>query len=191
MNPRAVNYNQVPMVPVINQNAQVMNGQMMNQQIRNGQMMNQQIGNGQIMNQQIRNGQIRNNQQNVRNNLNNIYKIASIDKNRQDEEWTVCLEKLSSSSMQIMSLRCKHYFHKECIDEWVKRNQTCPAWRKDVAGESDDEASIPDEDERPDRNERLLPRLRTQNLDRNAEHQRHSILLNSLDSSRHINDSEP
>ena len=76
MNPRAVNYNQVPMVPVINQNAQVINGQMMNQQIRNGQIMNQQIGNDQI----------RNNQQNVRNNLNNIYKIASIDKNRQDEE---------------------------------------------------------------------------------------------------------
>ena len=74
--------------------------------------------------------------------------------------------------MQIVSLKCKHYFHRECIDEWVKRNKTCPAWRKDVAEGPDDffeEEKVHrlDEDERSVGNGRLFPRLRPQNNIRN------------------------
>ena len=50
--------------------------------------------------------------------------------------------------MQTVSLGRKHLFHKQCIDECVKRNEV---WRKDVVGGpndfiEDEEANVPNED---------------------------------------------
>ena len=29
-------------------------------------------------------------------------------------------------------LKCNHYFHKKCIDKWLKLNPICPICRKDI-----------------------------------------------------------
>ena len=31
-----------------------------------------------------------------------------------------------------VKLSCKHIFHKECIEEWQKRSNTCPLCREDT-----------------------------------------------------------
>lgn len=41
-----------------------------------------------------------------------------------DEECTICLEDLSCS--KVMTLRCNHTFHQECIQRWFTSRLICP-----------------------------------------------------------------
>ncbi len=41
---------------------------------------------------------------------------------------TVCLERFSGSSIKVLD-RCKHKFHKDCLDKWLQKNKTCPICR--------------------------------------------------------------
>ena len=41
----------------------------------------------------------------------------------------ICLKKLDNDKVY---LNCNHYFHKECIMNWKKRNNTCPICRKRI-----------------------------------------------------------
>ena len=38
-------------------------------------------------------------------------------------------------------LRCKHYFHKTCIDQWLTKGQRCPMCRSDVVNFNESEHS--------------------------------------------------
>lgn len=40
-------------------------------------------------------------------------------------ECPICIQRMRVGC----ELPCKHYFHKECIDEWLKRGNTCPVCR--------------------------------------------------------------
>ena len=44
-------------------------------------------------------------------------------------ECPLCLKKFDSDRVFI---NCHHYFHKECIMKWKKRNNTCPICRKRI-----------------------------------------------------------
>ena len=46
-----------------------------------------------------------------------------------DDECCVCLEPYQEKD-QLRVLRCKHNFHKECCDKWLKLNRACPLCRR-------------------------------------------------------------
>ena len=45
-----------------------------------------------------------------------------------DKECTICLEEFIENE-KIYGLKCNHYYHKKCIDDWLKKRQTCPLCR--------------------------------------------------------------
>ena len=66
-----------------------------------------------------------------------IYELgASLEKQGQNEECSICFEPLQLfSEKEISKLGCDHKFHKECIEDWMKTvvskntNVTCPLCR--------------------------------------------------------------
>lgn len=44
---------------------------------------------------------------------------------------SVCLEDLSSG-MEFNKLPCSHTFHSSCIDQWLRRNRSCPNCRTEL-----------------------------------------------------------
>ena len=43
----------------------------------------------------------------------------------------ICLEEFKESK-NIRKLKCKHIFHKNCIKEWLEKENTCPNCRKNI-----------------------------------------------------------
>ncbi|XP_043719599.1 E3 ubiquitin-protein ligase RNF181 homolog [Telopea speciosissima] len=53
----------------------------------------------------------------------------------ESKECAVCLTRLEDGD-QVRELQCKHEFHKDCLDQWLKREQvTCPLCRRYVLPE--------------------------------------------------------
>ena len=44
-------------------------------------------------------------------------------------ECSICLDDIEE---EVAILKCNHFFHKECISEWLSRSNTCPYCRKIV-----------------------------------------------------------
>ena len=44
-----------------------------------------------------------------------------------EEKCSICME-----SSNLIQLQCKHLFHENCINEWVKNNDTCPICRLNI-----------------------------------------------------------
>ncbi|KAF9437925.1 hypothetical protein BGZ76_010556 [Entomortierella beljakovae] len=42
---------------------------------------------------------------------------------------------------ELRKLNCKHYFHKDCVDEWLRLNRNCPLCKRDI------EELVPSRDE--------------------------------------------
>jgi len=42
---------------------------------------------------------------------------------------------------RVRSLPCKHAFHADCVDEWLRENSTCPMCKKPVVEDEDEETS--------------------------------------------------
>ena len=55
---------------------------------------------------------------NQNRNLNDSYRFG--------RDCSICLEKLNKNKVY---LNCNHYFHKDCINKWKTRNNTCPICR--------------------------------------------------------------
>ncbi len=53
-----------------------------------------------------------------------VYKIISLS-----EECSVCYEE---NNKECVVLRCKHIYHKDCIDKWLKEHTTCPQCRYEL-----------------------------------------------------------
>jgi hypothetical protein len=45
------------------------------------------------------------------------------------EDCLICLEKYKEKELYRKLPNCKHYFHKKCIDKWLKSNAICPICR--------------------------------------------------------------
>ena len=59
-----------------------------------------------------------------------VYKILSND-NLLLDECPICLEKYKVND-KIIKLYCSHSFHKDCLSEWFKKNNTCPQCRENI-----------------------------------------------------------
>jgi len=59
-----------------------------------------------------------------------VYKITS-DDNLLLDECSICLEKYKVND-KILNLNCRHSFHKDCINIWLKDNNTCPQCRENI-----------------------------------------------------------
>ncbi len=63
------------------------------------------------------------------NNSENIEKIeVKYDNNFYDKECTICLEGFVENEL-LYKLKCHHYYHKNCIDDWLSKKNTCPLCR--------------------------------------------------------------
>lgn len=56
--------------------------------------------------------------------INNVAPVTKYNSN-EEEECVICLEKYNKKE-NIRTLKCKHFYHKNCIDEWMKNNDKCP-----------------------------------------------------------------
>jgi len=46
-------------------------------------------------------------------------------------ECSICQEEFQEGSKDVMKIKCKHLFHKQCIDAWFTKHSTCPLCRDD------------------------------------------------------------
>ncbi|CAK4648307.1 hypothetical protein LEN26_005998 [Aphanomyces euteiches] len=54
-----------------------------------------------------------------------------------DEMCPICLIEYASDD-ELRQLPCMHRYHPPCIDEWLKKNQTCPMCKRDVTASEED-----------------------------------------------------
>jgi len=54
----------------------------------------------------------------------------------EDDERRVCMVCLSEKEIgeTVRTLPCMHTFHKDCVDEWLQQNATCPVCKLDILG---------------------------------------------------------
>lgn len=52
----------------------------------------------------------------------------------EDDERRVCMVCLSEKEIgeTVRTLPCMHTFHKDCVDEWLQQNATCPVCKLDI-----------------------------------------------------------
>ncbi|MED6274496.1 hypothetical protein CHARACLAT_017085 [Characodon lateralis] len=43
-----------------------------------------------------------------------------------DKVCLICHEDMCKSAERIQELQCAHRFHKECMEQWLRKRQTCP-----------------------------------------------------------------
>lgn len=63
--------------------------------------------------------------------------------NRPAPECCICTDKFDANK-RIKRTPCQHVFHKECLEDWLKRSKTCPLCRNDLeAAASQPSADVP------------------------------------------------
>lgn len=56
------------------------------------------------------------------------------EEDHKHEDCSICLEQLDNEN-DIITTKCNHKFHKECLSEWKKVNNTCPLCRGKLTAE--------------------------------------------------------
>ena len=59
---------------------------------------------------------------------------------QQNKECAICFCEYGPDD-EVSPLPCKHYFHAECIQTWIKDNPTCPMCRDPITPEKLEEYS--------------------------------------------------
>ncbi|WVZ08852.1 hypothetical protein V8G54_022198 [Vigna mungo] len=49
-----------------------------------------------------------------------------------DTTCAICIEDYEESEMLRVLPQCRHYFHRDCVDAWLKVNATCPVCRNSL-----------------------------------------------------------
>ncbi|KAI7834149.1 hypothetical protein BX661DRAFT_129252, partial [Kickxella alabastrina] len=63
-----------------------------------------------------------------------VCRVILEDEVARNVECGICMEEYKVEE-QVMGLPCKHFYHKECIDHWLRMNGTCPICRKGIEEE--------------------------------------------------------
>lgn len=69
------------------------------------------------------------------------------------EECVVCLDELGVGGRVVKEMPCKHRFHGECVEKWLKIHGSCPICRYKMPEEEDGELSDKSENGRSRRRE--------------------------------------
>jgi hypothetical protein len=56
----------------------------------------------------------------------------------EDSSCCICLNEYEAAQ-ELRKLPCEHHFHKDCVDEWLVVNSTCPTCRKSIYDGGSDE----------------------------------------------------
>ena len=56
-------------------------------------------------------------------------KKSFYEKNNENDICSICLENFIKKD-KIITLGCDHYYHVECITNWLKKDETCPLCRE-------------------------------------------------------------
>ncbi|KAL7670467.1 hypothetical protein ACOME3_005402 [Neoechinorhynchus agilis] len=62
------------------------------------------------------------------------YTVTENDVNEREADCAICMDKFTLAEV-VCRLPCRHIFHKDCIDKWLKIHGTCPVCRKTLDGE--------------------------------------------------------
>jgi hypothetical protein len=68
---------------------------------------------------------------------------------KDDDTCSICQVKFEVSSA-IRILECRHFYHKDCIDEWFQRQKICCICKKDYNNENYFESSGPIQERVPE-----------------------------------------
>lgn len=65
---------------------------------------------------------------------NRLCKSEKIKKNDHilNETCFICMDNYKESELKRTLPNCKHYFHKKCIDKWLKKKASCPICRDEL-----------------------------------------------------------
>jgi hypothetical protein len=63
--------------------------------------------------------------------INKIIPTRRCEASDQGKNCTICLEDFNLGE-HIRSLTCNHIYHKDCIDDWLTRNNSCPVCRQEA-----------------------------------------------------------
>ena len=69
-----------------------------------------------------------NNCKSINNNLCKPIKIKEND-HVLSENCLICMEEYKIKQLKRILPKCNHYFHKKCIDKWLKKKANCPICR--------------------------------------------------------------
>ncbi|KAL2233546.1 E3 ubiquitin-protein ligase RING1-like [Sesamum indicum] len=65
--------------------------------------------------------------------------VEIVNGENDDEQCVVCLEEWETGDMA-KEMPCKHKFHVECIEKWLKIRGSCPVCRYEMPADEDDDA---------------------------------------------------
>ena len=90
-----------------------------------------QLKENEVQQQNNQNNQIGENNQIGQNNNNLHINIDAIP-NENEKVCSICLSEFLDNEMVCKLPECNHIFHRDCIREWLARNQKCPFCRNDI-----------------------------------------------------------
>lgn len=61
-----------------------------------------------------------------------LYQSSNVKISEKSDRCTICLEMITKEKDIIRNLKCKHFFHINCIDYWFTENKTCPNCRAEL-----------------------------------------------------------
>jgi hypothetical protein len=56
-----------------------------------------------------------------------------------DDNCMICMEKYKIRQFKRIIPKCNHFFHKKCIDKWLKKKASCPVCRCDLLEQKQDD----------------------------------------------------
>ncbi|CAN6456632.1 unnamed protein product [Victoria cruziana] len=61
-----------------------------------------------------------------------VFKFVSLVESGISSECAICLARFEDSDLLHLLPKCKHAFHKECVDRWLEDHSSCPICRQSV-----------------------------------------------------------
>ena len=58
--------------------------------------------------------------------------LVSLTECREGSECAICLSDFQYHEDGVISLKCGHLFHRECVAKWFEEHHTCPICRCDI-----------------------------------------------------------